>query len=43
MSGPCLVASATRGGVSLIAVVLDSPDMYTDAKRLLNFGFRSLS
>jgi D-alanyl-D-alanine carboxypeptidase len=41
-SGPCLVASATRGGVSLIAVVLDSPDMYTDAKRLLNFGFRSL-
>jgi serine-type D-Ala-D-Ala carboxypeptidase (penicillin-binding protein 5/6) len=42
-SGPCLVASATRGGVSLIAVVLDSPDMYTDAKRLLNFGFRSLS
>jgi D-alanyl-D-alanine carboxypeptidase (penicillin-binding protein 5/6) len=42
LSGPCLVASATRGGVSLIAVVLDSPDMYTDAKRLLNFGFRSL-
>jgi D-alanyl-D-alanine carboxypeptidase (penicillin-binding protein 5/6) len=42
-SGPCLVASATRGGVSLIAVVLDSNDMYTDAKRLLNFGFRSLS
>jgi D-alanyl-D-alanine carboxypeptidase (penicillin-binding protein 5/6) len=43
LSGPCLVASATRGSVSLIAVVLDSPDMYTDAKRLLNFGFRSLS
>jgi D-alanyl-D-alanine carboxypeptidase len=42
-SGPCLVASATRGGVSLIAVVLDSPDMYTDSKRLLNFGFASLS
>ena len=42
-AGPCLVASATRGGVSLIAVVLDSPDMYTDAKRLLNLGFRSLS
>ena len=38
-SGWCLVASATRGGVSLIAVVLDSHDMYTDAKRLLNFGF----
>jgi serine-type D-Ala-D-Ala carboxypeptidase (penicillin-binding protein 5/6) len=42
-SGPCLVASATRNGVSLVAVVLDSPDMYTDAKRLLDFGFASLS
>src|SRR4051794_4211459 len=41
-AGPCLVASATRGGVSLIAVVLDSPDMYADAKRLLDFGFSSL-
>lgn len=42
-AGPCLVASAKRGGVSLIAVVLDSNDMYTDAKRLLNFGFKTLS
>jgi D-alanyl-D-alanine carboxypeptidase (penicillin-binding protein 5/6) len=42
-AGPCLVASATRGGVSLIAVVLDSNDMYTDAKRLLNLGFKTLS
>lgn len=41
-SGPCLVASATRGGTSLIAVVLDSPDMYSDAKRLLDFGFASI-
>jgi D-alanyl-D-alanine carboxypeptidase len=41
-AGPCLVAAATRGRVSLIAVVLDSPDMYTDAKRLLNYGFASL-
>ena len=41
-AGPCLVASATRGGTSLIAVVLDSPDMYADAKRLLDFGFASL-
>lgn len=41
-SGPCLVASATRGGVSLIAVVLDSPDVYGDTKRLLDFGFASL-
>jgi serine-type D-Ala-D-Ala carboxypeptidase (penicillin-binding protein 5/6) len=42
-AGPCLVASAKRGGVSLIAVVLDSPDMYSDAKRLLDLGFSSLS
>ena len=41
-SGPCLVASATRGGVSLIAVVLNSPDMYADTKRLLDFGFASV-
>ena len=41
-SGPCLVASATRHGVTLIAVVLDSDDMYTDATRLLNLGFTAL-
>ncbi|MHB8468198.1 MAG: D-alanyl-D-alanine carboxypeptidase family protein [Gaiellaceae bacterium] len=41
-SGPCLVASATRHGVSLIAVLLDDPGMYDDATRLLNFGFRAL-
>jgi len=42
-AGPCLVASATRNGVSLIAVVLNSPNMYADTTRLLNFGFASLS
>jgi D-alanyl-D-alanine carboxypeptidase len=41
-AGPCLVASATRGGVTLIAVVLNSPDMYADTRRLLDFGFASL-
>jgi D-alanyl-D-alanine carboxypeptidase (penicillin-binding protein 5/6) len=41
-AGPCLVASATRNGVTLIAVVLNSPDMYGDAKRLLDFGFTSI-
>jgi len=41
-SGPCLVASATRHGVTLIAVVLDSDDMYSDATRLLNLGFSAL-
>jgi D-alanyl-D-alanine carboxypeptidase (penicillin-binding protein 5/6) len=38
-SGWCLVASATRHGRRLIAVVLDSPNMYADARRLLNLGF----
>lgn len=39
LAGHCLVASARRGSTSLIAVVLHSPDPYTDARRLLNFGF----
>jgi D-alanyl-D-alanine carboxypeptidase (penicillin-binding protein 5/6) len=38
-SGPCLVASATRRGHTLVAVLLDDPNMYADATRLLNFGF----
>jgi D-alanyl-D-alanine carboxypeptidase len=38
-SGWCLVASARRHGRRLIAVVLDSPNMYADAKQLLNLGF----
>jgi D-alanyl-D-alanine carboxypeptidase len=38
-SGWCLVASATRHGRRLIAVVLDSPNLYADARRLLNLGF----
>jgi serine-type D-Ala-D-Ala carboxypeptidase (penicillin-binding protein 5/6) len=41
-SGPCLVASATRRGVTLIAVVLNSPNMYADTTRLLDYGFASL-
>jgi len=41
-AGPCLVASATRNGVTLIAVVLNSSDMYGDATRLLNLGFSNL-
>jgi serine-type D-Ala-D-Ala carboxypeptidase (penicillin-binding protein 5/6) len=36
----CLVASARRGHVSLIAVVLHSQDAFTDARRVLNLGFR---
>jgi D-alanyl-D-alanine carboxypeptidase len=38
-SGWCLVATATRHGRKLIAVVLDDPNMYADARRLLNLGF----
>ena len=38
-AGHCLVASAKRGRVELIAVVLRSSDTYGDARRLLNLGF----
>jgi serine-type D-Ala-D-Ala carboxypeptidase (penicillin-binding protein 5/6) len=38
-SGWCLVATATRHGRKLIAVILDSPNMYGDARTLLNVGF----
>jgi D-alanyl-D-alanine carboxypeptidase len=38
-AGWCLVATATRHGRKLLAVLLDSPDLYGDARRLLNFGF----
>jgi D-alanyl-D-alanine carboxypeptidase (penicillin-binding protein 5/6) len=40
-AGWCLVASATRHGRKLIAVVLDSPNLYGDARRLLNLGFHT--
>jgi len=40
-SGPCLVVSATRYGKTLIAVLLNDPNMYVDGTRLLNFGFAS--
>ncbi len=38
-SGQTLVASATRDGWRLIAVLLHSGDLYGDAARLLSFGF----
>ena len=41
LAGQCLVASATRRGVRLIAVVLGSPDAGREARRLLDLGFRS--
>ena len=39
----CLVASAHRGGVHLIAVVLGADDMYGDVEKLLDFGFAARS
>jgi len=42
VAGRCVVASAERNGVQLIAVVLDSEIMWTDAIKLLDFGFSQL-
>jgi D-alanyl-D-alanine carboxypeptidase len=38
-AGRCLAAAATRGGRTLIAVVLDSPDPSGDAVGLMDWGF----
>jgi D-alanyl-D-alanine carboxypeptidase (penicillin-binding protein 5/6) len=38
-SGESLVASATRDGWQLIAVVLHSRDLYADVEQLLDYGF----
>lgn len=38
-SGHCLVASASRDGRRLIAVVLDSKRMYDEASSMLDYGF----
>ena len=35
----CLVASATRNGLSLIAVAIGADDAYRDVRKLLNYGF----
>jgi len=40
-SGRCLAASAKREGWRLIAVVLDSTDLWKDAEGLLNYGFEN--
>lgn len=40
-AGQCLVASATREGRQIIAVVLRSEDRYEDASALLDYGFES--
>jgi D-alanyl-D-alanine carboxypeptidase len=38
-AGHCLAAAATRGGRTLIAVILHSPDNAADAGRMLDWGF----
>ncbi len=38
-SGHCLIASGSQDGWRLITVILDSPDIYGDAKGLLEYGF----
>lgn len=40
-SGQCLVASATRDRWQLIAVLLDSPDLWEEAPALLEYGFHN--
>jgi len=42
-AGNCLVASATRNGMRLIAVVLDAPNATGEAVRLLDYGFKNYS
>ena len=38
-AGRCLVASASRGGRSLVAVALGSPDAFADVQALFEYGF----
>lgn len=38
-AGRCLVFSAQRGGMTLVGVVLNAPDMWEDAKTMLDYGF----
>lgn len=41
-AGRCVVSTAKRDGVQLVAVVLDSDFMWTDAYSLLDYGFEKL-
>ncbi|MFK0290561.1 D-alanyl-D-alanine carboxypeptidase family protein [Streptomyces sp. NPDC090442] len=42
-AGDCLVFAATRGGKTLVGTVLNSPDRYADATKLLDYGFGASS
>ncbi|MET9508452.1 serine hydrolase [Streptomyces flavidovirens] len=41
VAGPCLVFAAKRGDRTVAGVVLNSPDRYTDAKKMLDWAFRT--
>jgi D-alanyl-D-alanine carboxypeptidase (penicillin-binding protein 5/6) len=38
-AGPCMVATATRGTRSLVAVIMHSDNFFADATRLFDYGF----
>ena len=38
-AGRTFVGSATRNGLQLVAVVMNTPDIYADSSRLLDYGF----
>lgn len=42
-AGNCFVSSATKDGMQLIAVVLNSSDIYAEAEALLEWGFANYS
>ncbi|MEJ7583755.1 MAG: serine hydrolase [Acidimicrobiales bacterium] len=42
-SGSSLVAAARRNGRTIIVVLLDSPDVYLQARQLLDIGFATLT
>ncbi len=42
-AGNCLIGAAQRGSMRLIAVVLNSPDVYGDTEKLLDYGFNNYS
>ncbi len=39
-AGPCMVATATRSGHHLVAVVMHSGNFFADATQLLDYGFK---
>lgn len=38
-AGPCMVATATRNGRHLVAVIMNSPNFFNDAGHLFDYGF----